>query len=199
LHVIPKAKKMNVKLIFNIVLALLIVGLVYYLYKIIQEPIVFEAQKKIRYNETVVRLKNIRTAQLAYKELHGKFAKDFNILVNSLKNDTYPEVKIVGNPDDTTQVITYDTTLVPLKERAFKDAPFNLDSIAFIPYSGGVKFNLDAGEVVKNNIKVQVFEASAEEKVFLKELKEEFDKYIDDKAILSVGSMSEGTLSGNWE
>jgi hypothetical protein len=190
---------MNVKLIFNIVLALLIAGLIFYLYKIIQEPIIFEREKKVRYKQTVSRLKDIRTAQLAYKDLHGKFSKDFNTLITSLKNDTYPEVKIIGNPDDTTRAVVYDTTFVPLKERAFKDAPFNLDSMQFIPYSGGVKFTMDAGEVEKNKIKIQVFEAYAEEKVFLKELKEEYDKYINDKAILSVGSMSEGTLSGNWE
>lgn len=190
---------MNVKLIFNIVLALIIVGLVYYLYKIIQEPIIFEREKKVRYAETVSRLKNIRTAQLAYKDLHGKFAKDFNTLINSLKTDKFPEVKIIGNPDDTTQAISYDTTYIPLKERAFKDGEFILDSIQFIPYSGGEKFFLDAGEITKNNVKIQVFEASAPESVFLKQLKEEYDKYINDKNILSVGSMSEGTLSGNWE
>lgn len=190
---------MNVKLIFNIVLALLIAGLVYYLYKIIQEPIIFEREKKVRYRETVSRLKDIRTAQLAYKDMHGKFAKDFNTLITSLNNDQYPEVKIIGNPDDTTQVITYDTLFIPLKEKAFKDAPFSLDSMQFIPYSGGVKFTMDAGEITKNNVKIQVFEAFAEEKVFLKELKEEYDKYINDKAILSVGSMSDATLSGNWE
>jgi hypothetical protein len=190
---------MNSKLIFNIALAVVIAGLFYYLYKIIQEPIIFEREKKIRKTAVVNRLKDIRSAQVAYKDKYGKFSKDFNTLIEALKNETYPEVKIIGNPDDTTQVVSYDTTLIPLYARASFDKSYALDSLQFIPYSGGVRFDMDAGEITKNNIKIQVFEASAKEPVYLKDLVEDYDKYIDDKAVLSVGSMTEGTLSGNWE
>lgn len=190
---------MNVKLVLNIVLSLFIVGLFYYLYVIIQEPIIFEREKKVRYEATVERLKEIRKAQLAFKDLHGKFAKDFGTLISSLNNDQLPEIKIIGNPDDTTQLVVYDTTFISLKNHAFKDGVFIIDSLPYIPYSHGEKFQMDAGEIEKNRIKIQVFEASAPEPVFLKDLKDEYDKYIDDKGILYVGSMSESSLSGNWE
>jgi len=190
---------MKSKLILNIGLLVVIAGLSYYLYKIIQEPIIFEKEKKVRYDATVQRLKDIRAAELAYKDKYGKFTKDFNALVNSMKNDSFPEVKIIGNPDDTTQVVSYDTTMVLLSSRAAFAEGFVIDSLPFIPYTHGDRFTLDAGEIEKNKVKIQVFEAMAEEPKFLKDLKEEYDKYINDKGYLTVGSMSEGTLSGNWE
>jgi hypothetical protein len=190
---------MKPKLIFNLALIAVIAGLGYYLYKIIQDPIIFEREKKVRYAATVERLKDIRAAELAYKDKYGKFTKDFNALVNAMKNDSFPEVKIIGNPDDTSQVVSYDTTMILLRTRAEFTQGLMLDSLPFIPYSHGAKFTLDAGEVEKNKIKIQVFEASAHEPLFLKDLIEEYDKYINDKGYLTVGSMSEGTLSGNWE
>jgi hypothetical protein len=190
---------MKVKTIANIVLALVIIGLGYYLYKIIQEPIIFEREKKVRYKATVERLKDIRTAQVAYRERNGKYAKELNELIRALKTDSFPEVKIIGNPDDTSQVVQYDTTYIPLLERAWKEGYPALDSLAFIPYSGGDRFTMDAGEIEKNRIKVQVFEAIAPERSYLKQLIEDYDKYINDKGYLSVGSMTEASISGNWE
>jgi hypothetical protein len=185
---------MNSKIAFNVLIVLIIAGLIYYLYKIIQEPIIFEREKKVRTTAVINRLKDIRAAQIAYKDKYGKFSKDFNTLIAALKNDSFPEVKIIGNPDDTTQVVSYDTTYIPLYARASFEKNYPLDSLAIIPYSGGARFDMDAGEITKNNIRIQVFEASAKEPVYLKDLVEQFDKYIDDNAVLSVGSMTEGTI-----
>lgn len=190
---------MRLKIIFNGLLWAIIAGLIYYLYTIIQEPIIFEREKKIRRTAVIERLKDIRSAQIAYKDKYGKFAGNFDSLITALKNDSFPQVKIIGNPDDTTQVVSYDTTFIPLYQHASFRENYPLDSLRYIPFSGGEQFKLEAGEIVKNNIKLQVFEASAAEPIYLKDLVQEYDKYIDDKAVLSVGSMTEGNLSGNWE
>ncbi len=194
---------MNPKLIANIVLSVVIVILGFWLFKIIQEPIIFQREKKVREDATVQRLKDIRTAQMAYRDAKGKFAKNFDDLVRTIKYDSIPVILAIGEaPDSLTEaeaalrgIITRDTTFERILTRTFSEK-YPVDSLPYIPFTNKVKFNIDAGEITKNNVKIQVFEVGAAESMILEGLNE---KFIDYNRNIKVGSMTEGTYTGNWE
>lgn len=183
------------KLYINILLSVVAIGMAYYLYTIIQEPIIFERNKKVREEAMIQRLKKAREAQLAYKDHTGEFAENWDKLIDSIKYADYQQIKIIGNPDDTTTAVIYDTTYVPLKSRAFAD-DYVVDSLKYIPYSGGKTMDINAGEITVNKVEVAVFEIRAPEKVLLQGLNED---YIDPDFVYRVGSMSQATYTGNWE
>lgn len=159
------------------------------------KPINFNEQKDIRYKEVIQKLKEIRTAQMAYKEVKGSFAKNFDDLLYVIKNEKLMLVKVVGNPDDTTQVIRRDTLYVPVRDSLFAPA-YRVDSLPYIPFGNGEKFSIDAGEIERGKVRVQVFEVRASNEIILNGLDE---KYYDKKKGLQVGSMTEPIYTGNFE
>lgn len=188
------------KLILNIVLALGVLGLTFMLYKSIEEPISVENARSKRTPATFDRLLEIKKAEMAFLEAKGHFAGDFDSLIYVIKHDSVPEIKIIGNPDlleeDSTAVVTYDTSYVRLIVKAFNDPHYNLDSLKYIPYTGGKKIDLKAGTIEELGRKVPVFEASVAETVMLHD---QVQKYVDREKLWKVGSMTEAKYDGNWE
>ncbi len=188
------------KLILNIVLGIGVLALTFLLYKSIEEPISVEAARSKRTPATFSRLLEIKKAQMAYLEAKGKFASDFDSLVYVIKYDSVPEIKILGNPDllegDSTAVVTYDTSYVRLMVKAFNDPKYSLDSLRYIPLTGGKVFNLQAGTIEELGRKVPVFEASVTEPMMLHD---QVQKYVNKDQVWKVGSMTEARYDGNWE
>lgn len=173
--------------ILKIALFLVIMVLAYFLVETISEPIRFEKEKAVRYAQVIERLKMIRTAQIAHRDVNGTFSGDWNELVDFVKNGELQVVKVIGNPDDSLDVlagITYDTLMVSIADSFFRDYP--IDSLSYIPFTDGKQFSLQAGQVTKGNIKVNVFQV-------------EDTAPFDSRKVLRVGSMSDANLSGNWE
>ena len=195
-----------VKLAINAVLFLGVIALFFWMSQIVKAPIEFRKGKAVREAAVIDRLIAIRNAQLAYEEKYGEYAAEFDKLIPAIKNDSVPRVKIIGDPDlaaeDSTYTVTYDTTMVPLNDVAFADTSrypnqtYPVDSLRYIPFGNGEQFSLNAGELTKNRITIDVFEARAPESVYLKGLA---DRYIDPDFEMQVGSMSEGRINGNWE
>ena len=73
----------------------------------------------------------------------------------------------------------------------------NIDRLTHIPYSD-VTYNIDAGQVEKGNVIVQVFEISTNYRTVFTGLDAENKSYELD-ALLKVGSMTEASLNGNWK
>ena len=192
------------KTIINTALLLVSIGLAYYLVKIIKDPIKFDKESAIRKEVVINRLKDVRTAQLAYKDLKGNFAGNFNTLINTLKNEDFPKVKIIGNPDaaeaDTSIVVEYDTTWIPMFEHAFGEGypKDSLDFLRWVPYSDNkVELEIAAGIITENRtVKLPVFEVSAPEEIVYAGL---FKEKIDYDHKFTVGSLTKATYSGNWE
>lgn len=192
---------MNVgKLVLNLVLLVIVVAMSFYLYKIIQDPIAFDKARTKRRDAAIERLGQVKAAQFAYKDKTGGFAKNWDALLNTIKYDSIAVISIEGNPDDlaedSTAVVIYDTSYAPIFDKYFS-ADFPIDSLPYVPYTGGEKFKIDAGviEVSSARIKIPVFEVSVSEEVLLKGLNPEF---IDKSKDLVLGSMTEGTYNGNW-
>jgi hypothetical protein len=173
--------------ILKIALFLVIVVLAYFLIDTIAEPIRFEKEKSIRYAQVIERLKMIRTAEIAHRDVKGEFTGDWDALLDFVKNGEMQVVKVIGNPDDSLDVlagIKYDTLMVSIADSFFMNYP--IDSLPIIPFTNGAKFDLQAGKITKGNIQVNVFQA-------------EDTAPFDPRKVLRVGSMVDANLSGNWE
>ena len=84
------------KLIIQIVLAGIIIFLGYRCYQSIMIPQRFTEIKKQRYERITQRLKDIRTAQEAYKGVYGKYTGSVDTLIYFVKFDSIKMVRSIG-------------------------------------------------------------------------------------------------------
>ena len=203
-----KAKSIALILIpLNIILAI-------FIYNIIDSEIEFNKDAKVRIAENVQRLKDLRQVQIKYKQNKGMFAENFQSLTDFLEKDSIAIVKAIGEtPDSLTEnealklgIISRDTAYVLAKETVFdaayidsrkSDFPLQINNLTSIPYSEAV-YDIDAGQVEKGNVIVQVFEISTNYRTVFTGLDAENKSYELD-ALLKVGSMTEASLNGNWK
>lgn len=198
------------KTVYQIVLAILIVVIGYFVVESIMKPIRFEKEKNKRYDVTIQRLKDVRTAQVAYRSRFNKYTGSFDTLITFLKEGEFKVVKQIGSEDDSLAValkkVYRDTIRVAVRDSLFKNFP--VDSLRFVPFSGGVQFELAAGELeTGSKVKVKVFECKAHNDVILNGLDRQeiinmndLAKKLEKYAGLKVGSMTEATNNaGNWE
>ena len=88
------------KKIFQILLAVVIVGLVYVIYRQISTPIKFEKERAAQEALIIDRIKDIRTAERAYKSKYQRFTDNFDTLIHFVLNDRLEfERKIVDEDD----------------------------------------------------------------------------------------------------
>jgi len=203
-----KAKTIALILIpLNIILAFLV-------YNSIESQVEFNKEASIRISENVQQLKDLRQVQVKYKQAKGEFADNFESLLYFLKNDSMAIVKAIGEtPDSLTEIqalelgiISRDTAYLPAQETVFdatyinsrKDG-FSLDinKLRTVPHSD-TQYNIDAGQVEKGNVIVQVFEISTNYGTVFTGLDAKNKSYELD-ALLKVGSMTEASLNGNWK
>jgi hypothetical protein len=203
--------------------SLLIVALVlsYLIYSSIKKPIDFEKAKKARYEVTVEKLKDIRKAQLAYKEVYGKFTGSWDTLINFVMNESVINVRKVGELNDSMVeagitekkaiemgLITRDTVRVSALEAIFGKG-YDAKSLKYVPVPGEpTEFHLGATVIITGSgIGVPVFEAKAHNNVILRGLDQQLVINLNDQRRtnekypgLSVGSLTETiNNAGNWE
>jgi len=211
------------KTAIQVVLAVAIIVLGYLLWESIQKPIRFNKEKDRIEQATIQRLKDIRTAQLAFRSEHGRFTGDFDSLIIFLKTDSFSVVQAIGSvPDSMIEelgrkkaeiqalkegLISRDTIRLSVKDSLFT-ASYPIDSLKFAPYCKGYEFELGAGVLhTGSKVTVRVFEAKVPYDVLLsgldrqliinyKETREKITGYPG----LRVGSLEEATNNaGNWE
>ena len=203
-----KAKSIALILIpLNIILA-------FFIYNIIDSEIEFNKDAKVRIAENVQKLKDLRQVQIKYKQNKGMFADNFQSLTDFLEKDSIAIVRAIGEiPDSLTEnealelgIISRDTTYALAKETVFdaayidsrkSDFPLQTNNLITIPYSESI-YDIDAGQVEKGNVIVQVFEISTNYRTVFTGLDAENKSYELD-ALLKVGSMTEASLNGNWK
>src|SRR5690606_3652707 len=121
------------------------VGLTYFIYKGIQDPIEFEKEKDDRYEATIEKLRNIRKAQLAYKDVYGRFTGSWDTLINFINYDSVRNVRKIGELTDSMieaknterrasemGLINRDTMRVNVKE-AILTPGFDPEQLKYIP------------------------------------------------------------------
>ena len=207
------------KTVLQIILALVIVGLGYGLYKSIQTPIEFRQVKQRRYDATIQKLKNIRTAQLAYKDEHGSFTGSFDTLINFVNTDSLRLVRAIGRiPDKLLEqgmteqealrrgIIQRDTIRVSVKDSLF-GPDYNANLLWKVPYTND-SFQLGAKTLETGNVDVAVFEAKVHNDVLLHDQKKQLVINLNERMSkkqnkfpgVKVGDLQEpNNNAGNWE
>lgn len=191
-----------INIVLSVVLWIIVIGLGYKLYTVIQDPVAFKEAKDIRSDATKNRLKDIKVAQDYYKQTHKTFANNFDDLINTIKNEELTIIKTIGDPDDTTVVTTYDTILIPILDEILERGKFrgtkDVNQLRFIPMSDNAEFSLATDTLVQQRVKLSVFEAKATKQQYLKGLDEEriLNPAIED---LSIGSLESASGKGSWE
>lgn len=89
------------KTVFNIILAVCIVVLVYICYASIMGPINFESAKQHRDAAVIARLMDIRKAQAEYRNLNNQqYTASFDTLIDFVKNQKLPFIYKQGELND---------------------------------------------------------------------------------------------------
>ena len=97
-----------VKIILEVVLLAAIAGLVYLLYSNIMQPVNFNKEKANRQAVAVQRLKDIRTLEVAYKSVTGKFNSSIDSLKQFYETGKMDIVMQIGSLDDSVAVANTD-------------------------------------------------------------------------------------------
>lgn len=214
-------KTYKMKTLIQIVLVALALFFTFYIYRSIQRPIEFEKAKKERYDVTIAKLKDIRKAQLAYKDMNGKFTGNWDSLINFVKTDSLKLVKKYGMLTDSMLdaglteakalkqgLIIRDTIKVSVLDSLFGKS-YPIEKIKYVPVSDTIaEFHLGAAVITTGSgINVPVFEAKAHNNTILKNLDRQLVINLNDQKRtnqkypgLKVGSLTEtNNNAGNWE
>ncbi|MFO7998524.1 MAG: hypothetical protein R6U86_06020 [Bacteroidales bacterium] len=193
------------KTAIQIGLALIIVVLVYLIYESIMEPVRFNQEVARREAAIIQRLKDIRSVQLAHRSRYQAFNGDLDSLVQFVKNDSLPIIMAIGTvPDTITEseavrlgLVRRDTMWMPARDSLLIRARYTVDSLPFIPSSGGKRFTMEASMIERGMVQLPVFEAYTLPEEYLSDL-ENWRVYYT-RELLKVGSLVEASVDGNWE
>lgn len=198
--------------LISILLWLLIIFLGYKIYQGIMGPIEFNKEKKERYAKVIENLKTIRDAEVAHKEVTGKFTdKPADLIqfidtakfaITEIKNIVVTEqrgaisVEVEKRVVDT---IGYKDVRADFAGRDYKNM-FNVPGT-------DAQFELKVGTVEKvQGIQAPVFEARVDKAIVLKGLNKDLIKQ-EKEALggpevkgeyISVGSLNDVKTGGNW-
>ncbi len=206
------------KTALQIILAIIIIVLGYFLYESIMEPIRFNRDRDIRVKAAIAKLKDIREIQVAYRGINGKYTGSFDTLITFYNKDSFTIDKLIPvtayNTDEITEreaikkgFIKVEKTKVAVKDSVPAPA-YPVGEIRIIPFTDNKEFSLAAGDVkTASGAIVKVFEAYALYEDLLKGLDEQLIiNYVEEREKitkfpgLKVGSLVEATNNaGNWE
>ncbi|MCF8230823.1 MAG: hypothetical protein K9J27_01445 [Bacteroidales bacterium] len=199
----------TLKTVLQIALTIVIVLLAYFVVESIMNPVRFKQERQRREKVVIQNLKDIRSAENAYKDINDTYTDDFDSLISFIKKGEIPVVNIIQDPTDTTYTKTINDTIdyVNVQDSIFKDrSDFKPEKIDEIPYSKGEKFKIQTDTIQKGGVAVNVIEVKAHYNDFLKGMDEQLilnrikqRKDIDRYPGLKFGSLKERNTDGNWE
>ncbi len=207
----------KIKPILVIVFGLLSIFLGYKIYGSINAPIEFKKIRKERFSQVIAKLKDIRNSQEAYKTVNGKFAKDFNSLVQFVDTGSYTitqqrdssflrfdKVYQIELQKDT--VIIDTLGFVKVKDSLFKNDD-RYKTMMNVPYGqNNEKFEMKADIIDKSGYKAPVFEAKVKKDVVLYDQPEDLlgrenaHQSVEEVngTEIKVGSLTDVSTNGNW-
>ncbi|MBL6655547.1 MAG: hypothetical protein ISP67_00430 [Flavobacteriaceae bacterium] len=205
------------KKVLTAVLWIVSILLGYLIYQSIMAPIEFNKTREDRFTAVIERLKEIKVAQEAYKTVNGKYAGDFEGLVQFIdtaeftitqqRDSSFMRYNRVYRIDMQVDTVVIDTLgRVSIKDSLFKNS-MSYKELMNVPYGqNGETFELKAEIITKGNFQVPVFMASVKKDVVLYDqpedlrLKENTHNSIEEVNgnQIVVGSLTEVSTSGNW-
>ena len=206
------------KIAAQAVLWILIVFFSYKIYDSINGPINFNKTKNERYAQVINRLKDIRKAQIAHKDVKGIFANNFDSLIafvdtgiftlTQKRDSSYLEYDKTYRIDMLREVVVIDTLgTVPVKDSLFGTSE-DYKQMAYVPIKGveDKTFEIKAEIIDKNGYKVPVFEVKVAKEIILYDqdtdlVKQENETISVDGVngpALILGSLTDVSTNGNW-
>ena len=189
----------------------------YKIYDSINGPINFNKKKNERYALVINKLKLIRKAQIAHKDVNGVFSNNFDSLVKFIdtgiftliekRDSSYMEYDRTYRIDMLREVVVIDTLgFVPVKDSLFKNSNA-YKNFADVPVEGvEAKFDINADIIEKNGYRAPVFEVKVAKDVILFDQDKDLIK-IENETVsvdgvngpsIILGSLTEVSTNGNW-
>ncbi|MDE5578406.1 MAG: hypothetical protein K2I85_00410 [Alistipes sp.] len=210
------------KNILQIILGLVIVALVYVIYDQISTPIRFENELAARKAQVIERIKDIRTAQRAYKSKYQHFTGDFDTLTAFILNDTLELERKIVDEDDSVAMAqlkkagkkNIEKFKIAVLDTIFAPKVLTRDEVEQLRYIPGTdnkaQYIMEAGIITtESKVVIPVVECRAPYKMFLDTVTytQEFINLVDDEVHnfnrypgVKFGSMEAGNNeAGNWE
>ena len=208
---------MNKKRALELFLWVLSIFFATQIYSSINGPIKFNQVKNDRYTMVIDRLKDIRTAQIAHKDVNGFYANNFDSLVSFVdtgiftliekRDSSYLEYNRTYRIDMLKEIEIVDTLgFVSVKDSLFGDSE-SYKMMAVVPIEGtDSEFSIKADIIDKNGYQVPVFEVKIQKNIVLfdqnKDLLDQENKIISVDAVngpeIILGSMTDVSTNGNW-
>ena len=205
------------KLALQAVLWILALFFSFKIYNSINGPINFNEIKNERYATVITKLKLIRKAQIAHKDVKGTYSNNFDSLVKFIDNgiftliekrdSSYMEYDRTYRIDMLREVVVIDTLgFVPVKDSLFKNSNAYKD-FATVPVEGiEAKFDINASIIDKNGYKVPVFEVKVAKNLILHDQDKDLLKLENETVSVDgvngpsiiLGSLTEVSTNGNW-
>ncbi|WP_211242150.1 hypothetical protein [Pontimicrobium aquaticum] len=218
--VIDKFVPKKVKPLIMIVLWVLIGYLGYSTFMSVYGEIKFNKLKNQRYSEVIEALIDIRDAELAHRTVTGRFEGNFDNLVKFIDTAQFTiterrDSSVVdeeltrrfGGVETRKDIVVIDTLgYVSVKDSLFGVDPRYKNMMNIPTAEPGAKFELKAGFLEQNGMKIPVFEVKALKSVILfdqdKNLVAKENQVISVDGVngdaIKVGSMEEVNTTGNW-
>ena len=206
------------KLGIQVVLWIASIFFAYKIYDAISGPIRFNQVKNERYAKVIDRMKDIRKAQIAHKDVKGVYANNFDSLVKFIdegiftlvekRDSSYLEYDRTYRIDMLREVVVVDTLgFVPVKDSLFRESD-QYKQMAFVPIQGiqDSMFKIKAEVINKNGYKVPVFEVKISKNTLLFDQNEDFVKQENETVSVDgvngpeiiLGSLTNVSTNGNW-
>lgn len=217
---VDKFVPIKFKPVLIIALWVLIGFLGYNTFKSVYNPVLFDQEKQKRYTVVIKNLVDIRNAQMAHRQITGQFSNDFDNLVKFIDDAKFTitqrrdsSIRDVERSkqfgiDMYKDIVVIDTLgSVPVKDSLFKNSERYKTMMNVPAGKPGEKFNLEAGFIEKDGVKIPVFQASVKKRVVLYDLDEDLiiqENQVPSSVVgvagdaITVGSMQESSTSGNW-
>ena len=189
----------------------------YKIYDSINGPINFNKVKEIMYSQVIDRMKTIRKAQIAHRDVKGFYANNFDSLIKFVdqgiftliekKDSSYLQYDRIYRIDMLREVVVIDTLgFVPVKDSLFKENN-DYKLMSKIPIDGlDASFEINSDIIIKNNYRVPVFEVKIAKNIILydqdKDLLKQENETVSVDGVnvpeIILGSLVEVSTNGNW-
>ena len=182
---------------------LLAAGLAFFLVSRIKYSIDEEARINSAEDKVIEKLKMIRDAQIAFQSVNGKYANEWDSLLNFVENGNIfliqrreETVLLDYGAEETTLYLDTLGSITVIDSLFSSISNFKASNLIFVPGYENVKFEIWASKIEKGGVEVDVVEVR-NPKPFDPNRKESNEANINKP--LRFGSRTSITTAGNWE